>query len=438
MTIPMPETPKQVQDDAKTDVQRELPLSNPFLPNSWIGALIVGFSNRIFDNYQAIRNAIDSAFYDTSKNDFLKRQCSWYDIYQLPETQAQGIVIFQGVDGVVIPSGTTLISSNEIEMQTTASATLSETLVTSPSSLYNIGNTAYFTFPSSHELASGIEVEFIPATPSTDPKFGTFKINVVDSDTVSYEFEGSSTTSFSGAQAKFVSASAPVTTTDYGLQANVSASSLVDVTPQIAGVNDQAIVGQDGLSGGADIETDEQMRARLLYRVANPVANFNVSAITTKCFEVPGVTRVFVKEITPNVGQVTIYFMRDNDTNPIPSPAEITQVKDKIIEIKPANTSSDDVIVSAPVASVRNFDFAIITPDTPSMRESVIETLKEFFIRYPEVGGSIPEDVYRNAIYNTIDTLTGEGLVSFELNSPSGDFTVLPNEIAILGSVVFP
>ena len=96
------------------------------------------------------------------------------------------------------------------------------------------------------------------------------------------------------------------------------------------------------IGGGTDQETEESLRARMLGRIQNPVAHFNVAAITEKAKVIPGVTRVFVQEVTPAIGQVTTYFMRDNEISPIPTGSEVTKVKDSILEIKPANTASTD------------------------------------------------------------------------------------------------
>jgi uncharacterized phage protein gp47/JayE len=66
------------------------------------------------------------------------------------------------------------------------------------------------------------------------------------------------------------------------------------------------------------------------------VANFNVAAIINKALEVPGNTRVWVREITDEVGQVTIVFTRDND-GIIPTSGDRETTKAKILEIKKSN-----------------------------------------------------------------------------------------------------
>lgn len=192
------------------------------------------------------------------------------------------------------------------------------------------------------------------------------------------------------------------------------------------------------MEGGTNQETDPQLLSRLLDRIQNPVANFNVSAIVSKAKEIAGVTRVFVFEITPAIGQQTIYFMRDNDVDPIPDAGEVTTVKDKILTIKPANTADVDVIVLAPTPAITDFTFTSLIPNTTTMQASVTANLQQFFAEETSVGVSIQEDAYRAAIQNTIDTETGDRVADFSLSIPSGDIVISPGEIGTLGTVIYP
>jgi len=168
------------------------------------------------------------------------------------------------------------------------------------------------------------------------------------------------------------------------------------------------------------------------------VANFNVAAITDKAKEVAGVTRVFVEEITPAVGQVTVYFMRDNDPDPIPSGSEVAEVRAKIEEIVPANTDKDnDLFVNAPTGVPVAFTFTALSPDTSTMQSAIQANLAQFFDEDTVVSADIKEDAYRSAIFNTIDTATGDTVTSFTLSVPSGDITIATGEIGTLGTVSF-
>lgn len=137
------------------------------------------------------------------------------------------------------------------------------------------------------------------------------------------------------------------------------------------------------------------------------------------------------------LGQVRTFFMRDNDDEAIPSSSQVNTVKSKLEEIRPANTSSYDNIVQAPVAVINDFNFSNITPNTSTMRTAVKLNLDQFFEEEVNVNQVVDEDAYRAAISNTIDLATGDKLQSFVLDSPSGDLQSGSGKIERLGNVNF-
>ncbi len=223
-----------------------------------------------------------------------------------------------------------------------------------------------------------------------------------------------------------------------GAQGNqLSGTALTFTSPPIAGIESIAFVDFLALTGGNDNEDQEAFRLRFLDRVQNPVANFNVAVIVQVVKAVPGNTRVFVQEVTPDRGQVTIYFTRDND-DIIPTPADETTTKDALLLIKPANTATIDMIVKAPVAKVVDFIFTTLTPNTSTMQTAVANSLIVFFEENTNIGTDVTELAYQSAIFNTIDVVTGERLQTFTLSQPIGDISVAPGELALAGTNVFP
>jgi hypothetical protein len=166
----------------------------------------------------------------------------------------------------------------------------------------------------------------------------------------------------------------------------------------------------------------------------------------TQAKTIPGVTRVFVLEVTaliadvltPTPGAVTIYFMRDNDSNTIPGSEASNKTKDKILEITPANTVADDVYVQGPVPATANFTFSALSPDTTTMRSAVSANLEQFFKEKTEIGETVVEEAYNAAIFNTLDTTNGDVIQSFTLSIPAGDIVVASGEIAVLGDITYP
>lgn len=436
MPLNTPENVSEIENNIKTDVSREIPNSRPWLKNSWFSALIVGISYRLFDVYENIIQALNEAFFDTSSIDNLTRQASWFGITRLAATAASGNIIVGGTPATNIPSGTQFVTSNDITIESNASVNITSKSV-NPSSITSVGTLATIVFSSPHELSQGID---ITVSGANEPEYnGTFAVTVVDDVTVTYEILNSTTSPATGTiDVDYNSAVVPCDAIVFGSETNLDAGTLIEIVVAIIGIDSTAYVDVNGFAGGGDIESEENFRERFLFRVANPVSNFNDAAIETKVRQdVFGLTRLFIQDATPAPGQVTIYPLYDNRANIIPLGADLTEVKDSILEIKPANTADADVIVSALTPVVTNFTFTSINPDTPEMRTAIENNLKQFFSDSVNPEENILEDKYKTAIYNTIDTVTGNRLINFVLSSPSGDIVITSGEIGTLGSVNF-
>lgn len=441
MALDLPDSALEVVERAKTDVQLSLPASNPFLPNSWPGALVTGYANRVFDFYLQLDILQNVLLPDRAVDEFLERWAAIYGLQRLAATISSGNIIATGTIGGAINIGTVYVSSDGLLYTSTASVVVANT-ITNISSLTRSALIVTAVTSTPHELANNVQVTITGAVETGYN--GTFAINVVDEVTFTYEIVVTPPTPATGTiTASYDTATVPIDSDDFqnseeGINVNQDSGASLTLQSPIVNVDNVATVGAVPIGGGTDQETNDQLRTRLLERIQNPVAQFNSAAIVQKAKEVPGVTRVFVFEITPAVGQVTIYFMRDNDSNPIPDAGEVTTVKNKILEIKPVNTADIDVIVNAPTPVIINFNFTTLNPNTPSMQSAVTANLQQFFAEETEVGEDIQEDEYRCAIQNTIDTETGDRINSFTLSTPTGNITINTGEIGVLGTVTYP
>ncbi len=438
MGLDLPQNADEVVQRSKTDVQRELAESNPFLENSWLGALVTAAANRIFDFYIQLQEAINLNFPDTTTGEFLDRWASIYGVSRTAATQSSGNIVATGTATTVIPISTGYQSSDGLSYTTTAAATITAQSL-SVTSIVRSGNVATVTTAVDHEIASNVAVT-ISGAEQTEYN-GVQQVIVTAANEFQFTVSGTPVTPATGTiLAGFTAASVPVQSVDFETTeqtVNQSLDAVLTLGSPIAGVDNDASVDFATLGGGVAQESDTDLRNRLLSRIQNPIAHFSVSDIENQARLIAGVTRVFVQSVTPAVGQVTIYFMRDNDADSIPDASEVATVKDKILEIKPANTADGDVIVSAPVAVPTTFGFTSITPDTVTMQNAITASLEQFFDEVPEVGIDVDEDKYRSAIISTIDTDTGQQLQTFTLSTPSGDITVNQGQIATLATVGF-
>ena len=236
-----------------------------------------------------------------------------------------------------------------------------------------------------------------------------------------------------------------------GADGNLDLNAPVTLEQPISGVLDTAHVTAAGLSGGVDQEGPEPLRSRYLEELRNPVAHFNVAEITATAKLINGVTRVWVVEAvsggTPDLGQVQVYFMRDGDTGTgIPDATEVLAVKTALIGgttggttypgIKPANTSSVDVFVSAPTAVSQAFTFTALSPDSTTMRTAIAANLAQFFAEEVEPSADVVAEAYTAAIQNTVDPATGLKVASFTA-TPTADVTIVTGEIGVLGTITW-
>ena len=516
MTIEIPESASEVVARSKADVQRELAQSNPFLKNSWLGAIVTASAHRIFDFYLQLKSAMLENFPDTATGDFLIRWAAIWGKQQQAASQSTGVVVATGTAGGTIPLGAVLALSTGNYTSTSSAVVSAQSIIVA--SITRAGQAAEVTTTSDHGLANNVPVT-ISGSDQSEYNVTDTVITVTGLDTFAYAVSGTPTTPATGAiLAAFTAASVAITSDDFGDDTNLSAGAELKLQSPIVNVDDSLLVNFGAIGGGVDIESDTSLRLRMLDRIQNPVAHFNESDIIDKAKEVPGVTRVFVQSagtnigaaditsitrsgnvatatlavaadfqsgqtvsitgavqadynvtdspvlvesttifhyivenaptspatgtitstVTVPIGQVRVFFMRDNDDNPIPSGSEIIPVRAKIEEILPANTDeANDLFVLAPTAVPVGFTFTSLAPNTASMRAAITANMRQFFDESTIVGIDIDEDAYRAAIFNTVDSETGAVVASFGLSAPSGDIAITSGEIGALGNMVY-
>lgn len=434
MTIDTPSY-DQIVERMRADVSNELPDIDPTIYGSFASAFVVSNAGRHYDNILLLEQLVRMLFPQTAVDEFLEMWAQYEGLSRLPAFPATGNITVTGVAGTAVAALTEWRTADNKIVASLSGVNLAVETI-SVSSLTRSGTTVTGTTVSDHTFATGMDINITGAV-ETDYN-GTFTITVTDTDEFEYEITASPTTPATGTiTADYTGAVIEVETADTGDDVNLASGAQLQVTVPITGLDTDGFVQYLGLTGGSDAESDESLLERVLYSRANPVANFNVSAITLQVLTVPGVTRVFVNPITPYVGAVTVAFMRDDDSNTIPDAGEVQDVEDAILEIYPAQSDPGELYVLAPTPVTVNFTFASITPDTPTMRTAIENSLDVFFREVVDYEVNIDEDKYRSAIINTIDTETGDTMTTFTLTSPTTDIVISTNEIGVLGTVSF-
>jgi len=213
---------------------------------------------------------------------------------------------------------------------------------------------------------------------------------------------------------------------------------LTFVSP-IVSVDSTVIVSAEGLTGGSDIEGDDDYRLRILARKRLPPhggAGFDYEAWAK---EVSGVTRAWAFPQYMGAGTIGIAFTRDDDASIIPSLSERETVYDYIIEHEDPSTGE---VIGIPVTAepgffvIELFEFAVsmtinISPNTSAVQAAVIQQLEDLFYRE----GGPGETIYLSEISEAISLATGEE--KHTLISPVADITAAVNQVHILGTITF-
>ncbi len=306
MSIVFPENRKEVSDRMSTDVQNELPTLSPQLRNSILNAMIIGISGRDFDIYKQLQQLLDDIFPVTAVDlDFIRRWGLFKGIDVNPPTRAAGFITATGVLGSVIPNGE--LFNNEagnVYEAINQNYTISDNSI-SVSSLTRGGNTATALFAVDHGLASGT-LTTISGADQSDYN-GSFIINVTSTSSFNYTVENSPTTPATGPIVSATqSASVEIQSINSGNDQNLGNGSKVTLGNPLAGVDDDAFVQFNNISGGTDEETTEDYKNRVLDAYANPISNFSAADIIRVSKTVPGVARIEVEEAFPKAGEVCV------------------------------------------------------------------------------------------------------------------------------------
>ena len=152
----------------------------------------------------------------------------------------------------------------------------------------------------------------------------------------------------------------------------------VEVVPTnaITYVNSTGYVDYNEIGLGADTETDDNYRKRI---ATTKTQKSTIEYIKNIVLNQAGVTRVAIAQSTPTIGNFTLYFLRDNDNDPIPTTQETIAVKNILIDegnLHPTITA-DNVFVNAPTEVKRRFVINGLLPSTSRMEVAITAQLQE-------------------------------------------------------------
>ncbi len=435
-----PPSIEEIIDREKTYVKEVLESLNPTEQNTFLYSLLVAMANLSNDNNMQLKiDIIPNSFVTTCKTEEALQPFA--NIKSVPKnlaTISSGKAVISGIAGTVIPIGTNFIA-NDVKYRQGATVEIAEQSI-DVSSISANGKTVTVTTASEHNFASNIPITISGC--ETEAFNGTFNtVTVTGLTTFTYQIENSVTATETGGELT-ITASATIAVLNlrsqtYGANTELKNGDSLAIDGQIAGVNNNAYTMYSGISGGTDDEAFEEWKDRVVYRYQHPITYFNKANIITAVKSIAGNTRVWVKECTPNVGQVTVYFVRDNDANIIPDSNEIAKAKEAVVALRTVKDSDSDVFVYAPTAKTVNFNISNIVPNTATMKTAIENNIKQFFDDNVDLEATLSLDKIKSAIQNSFDMETGKQLDTYTLSTPSEDIVCSTGELPVLGTITF-
>lgn len=223
-------------------------------------------------------------------------------------------------------------------------------------------------------------------------------------------------------------ATASVEAVEAGADGDQPAGTELSFVSPISGVSGTAVVGTDGLAGGADLETYESWRDRIMRRRARIPRGGSQGDWEGWALEVSGVTRAWEEAMGMGPGSVTVRIVADDaDTGPAPS----QQLLDAVLEyIEERKNVQAQVYVDSPTL-VDFIPEMTVTPDTADVRSAVGKSLQDFLEREAEPGGTLLISRIRAAIS------MASGVEDYDLSSPTADVTYNTGELPVWGGVTW-
>ncbi|WP_424195554.1 baseplate J/gp47 family protein [Ampullimonas aquatilis] len=222
------------------------------------------------------------------------------------------------------------------------------------------------------------------------------------------------------------SATAPVVSVVAGAIANRTAGETLTLISPVVGVQSIATAGT--ISGGADIETDDALRGRLLARLQTPPSAGTKADYIAWALQVAGVTRAWCYPNELGAGTVVVRFVRDNDVTIIPDAGEVATVQTYIDALRPVTAA---LTVVAPNAVPLNFTISGLSPSNATVQAAVQAELADLILREAEPGGTLLLSHIRAAI----SSASGEN--DYVLTSPAANVVNTTGNITTMGTITW-
>jgi len=434
MSIITPSSATEVVQKILQDVKDALPKTNPWLKSSLIKSNPTGLGKRVYDYYYVLRQAVKQCFPFDATDEYLQFWATLKNMLPLTSDESVGPMAWTGTIGDTVDAGSIWkVGTLEYSVDLTVTVESNEREIVS---LTADGLTGVCVTSGDCNLADGMEV-VISGIDQTIWNDTWENIVVTAENRFQFTIPSGMPTPTTGTNklVTFIAALGNVTSLEKGAEYNQINGTEFTVETSLPGIDDNARCQFVGLTGGRDDEAPEEYQTRIVERWQKPRTPSNPNKLEAIVKAIPGNTRVWVHRVTPEVGAVTVFFVRDDEDSIIPEASIVLETKDAIFDSFGAQTEYEDVHVNDTLKAVPiNVSISSVVPATTSMRAAIEATVRTYFRGSIREGQDFLKDRLKSDIDQTYDSKRGERLVSFNMDSPSVDSQIAFGQIAVEGT----
>jgi uncharacterized phage protein gp47/JayE len=358
-----------LNEQGQAELLRQQPDIDPTIFGSFASAFITAGSALAYTQTLTIRDLEQQAFPQSATGEFLDIIGAYEPLPRNPTTPAQGNISIPGTTGTVVVDETTFTGSNGL-VYTSAAVTEVDDVSISITSLSRIGSTVTATTSNDHSFATGLTVTIAGANEADYN--GAFEITVTNYNQFTYTIATTPTTPATGTiSAASTYAIVPVKSNDEGINTNLSSGAQLTIDETVSGLENIGYVQFDGLTGGADKETNESYRERLILSRSIIEGVFTSDQIKLAALSVTGNTRAFVIPASLSVCQtgvavelVVSSITRISDTATVTTATQHLFSTGQFVTIQGANETDYNGVFE--IVVVNDFEFTYQVANSPA------------------------------------------------------------------------
>lgn len=227
------------------------------------------------------------------------------------------------------------------------------------------------------------------------------------------------------------SASIAVIAAAAGAAGNQDEGAALQLLSAVPGISNNATVASGGITAGADVEPMTRLRARLRERKHNPPqGGCDFDYVRWAKAAHSDVTRAWVYAHEDGIGSVTVRFVTEDLSDPIPTSTHVTAVANYInqLDVRPAGMRA--LTIEAPTPAPLDLVFVSLTPLTDEVKASIESEIQDLLRRRARPGVTLLLRQLEQAI-------RAAGADYFDIGLTT-DITHSIDEFPVLGTTTWP